>query len=307
MKGFYIQPSNTDRTPSTGSYQIRAIHANGTDISSTLIAGGNSNNVKFAFPLYAGRDGWDLNTNDTSQEQVMNGDHATRVNNAIDVFANADEIDVNMLAIPGLGSGNNGQQINRAIDLCDERGDCFFVADLAKESSAASATVDDAIDTTISECTDQADGFDSSYAATFWPWIRVKDANTNDLVWVPSSVAAYSVIAYNDRVAHPWFAAAGFKRGLLDFAVEARLKLTKDHRDDLYEANVNPIATIKDQILIFGNKTLQAKRTALQGLDVRRGMIDLKKLVASVAQFVLFDKNTIRSRDELVGRVTPIL
>jgi len=245
VKGFYMQPSNTDRTPSTGSYEIRALHASGTDISRTIIAGGNASNVKFGFPLYAGHDGWDLNTNDTPQEQVNNGDQSDRVNNAIDIFANSDEIDVNMLAIPGLGSGNNGQQINRAIDLCDERGDCFFVLDLAKSSDARSATVSDAIDTTLREVTDQADGFDSSYAATYWPWIRIKDSNTNDLVWLPSSVAAYGVIGYNDRVAHPWFAAAGFKRGLVDFAVETRLKLTKDHRDDLYAAGINPIATIK--------------------------------------------------------------
>jgi uncharacterized protein len=120
-------------------------------------------------------------------------------------------------------------------------------------------------------------------------------------------VAAYSVVRYNDRVAYPWFAAAGFKRGLLDFVTEARIKVNKDFRDVLYARNVNPIATIKDQVLVFGNKTTQKKSTRLQGLDVRRGLIDLKKLIASVARFVLFDKNTIRSRDELLAKVSPIL
>jgi phage tail sheath protein FI len=212
-----------------------------------------------------------------------------------------------MLAMPGIGSGKNGQQINRMIDLCSERGDCFRVIDLAKTSTAASATLDDAINTTMSQAIDQATGFDDSYRAAFWPWVRVKDSSSNELVWVPPSVAAYAAIRYNDKVAHPWFAAAGFKRGVLDFVTEARMKLTKDHRDSLYEESVNPIATIKDQVLIFGNRTTQKKNTSLRSLDVRRGMIDMKKLIVSIAQFVLFDKNTIRSRDEFVGKITPVL
>jgi hypothetical protein len=180
--GFYMKPTSTDRTPSTASFDIADLTASGSDVSATIISGGNTNNIRFAFPLYAGLDGWDLNTDDTPQNQVMGGLHAEAVNDAIDLFANADDIDVNMLAIPGLGSGVNGAQINRAIELCDTRGDCFFVADLCKAgtyTTSTSAVVDDAINSKISEVKDQADGYDTSYAAAFFPWVRVKDSDTN--------------------------------------------------------------------------------------------------------------------------------
>jgi len=178
-KGFYIKHSSTDRNPRTGSYLVADISENGSDISANLIAGGLESNVKIALPLIAGRDGWMLNTDDTPQEQMMYAQQTTAVNNAIDLFANGDDIDVNMLSIPGLGSAKNGQQINRLIDLCSERGDCFAVVDIAKTSSAASATLDDAINTSVADAIDQAAGFDDSYAAIYWPWIRLKDANTN--------------------------------------------------------------------------------------------------------------------------------
>ena len=306
-KGFYVKHSSTDRTPSSGTYHIADVSQNGSDVSSNLISGGLDSNVMIAIPMVAGMDGWMLNTNDTPQQQMMFGQQSTALNNAIDLFADADDIDVNMLSIPGVGSGNNGRQLSRLIDLCSERGDCFAVIDIAKASTLARNTLTDAINTSIADAISQAAGFDDSYAACYWPWIRMQDATTNQLIWVPPSVGAYYAIAYNDKVSYPWFAAAGFNRGLLDFATQARIKVNKDMRDALYGANINPIATIKDTVLVMGNKTTQKKTTELQSIDIRRGLISIKKLIASVAQYVLFDKNTIRSRDSLLAKTSPIL
>jgi phage tail sheath protein FI len=217
--------------------------------------------------------------------------------NAIKLIGNADEYDVNMIIAPGVIGGQFGSNIiTQAIDTAEDRADAFVIFD--------STTYGDPIST----ATTQAEARNSSYAATYYPWVQVTDADLGVDRWVPPSVVIPGVIAFNDKVAHPWFAPAGLNRGGIDTAVRAQRKLTNANRDTLYDSNVNPIATFPGQgISVFGQKTLQKKASALDRINVRRLLINVKKFIASTARFILFEQNNAATRARFLNIVNPFL
>jgi hypothetical protein len=215
---------------------------------------------------------------------------------AIRLLKNQDEYDINLITLPGLvdNYSNHATVITEALNMCEDRGDCFFVIDPAGYSTALTAV------------TTEAEERDTNYAAMYWPWVKIPDAELNKAVWVPASTLIPSVYAFNDRVAAPWFAPAGLNRGGIDIAIQAERKLTQANRDTLYDSNVNPIATFPNTgVVVYGQKTLQKKSSALDRVNVRRLLINAKKFIASSSKFLVFEQNTTVTRNRFLGIVNP--
>ena len=216
---------------------------------------------------------------------------------AISILENQDEYAFNIISAPGLCYDLTGHstQIDALISLAETRGDCIAVVDLRSHGS------------TVSNVTGTAASLNSSYAAAYWPWLQTQ-SGTGKNVFVPASVFIPGLYAFTDSAAAPWFAPAGLTRGGIVGAIQAERKLTKGQRDDLYTANVNPIATFPGTgIVAFGQKTLQKKASALDRVNVRRLLIDLKKFFSNTAKSLVFEQNTIQTRNRFLGTVNPYL
>jgi hypothetical protein len=215
---------------------------------------------------------------------------------ALNAIQNADEYDINLLVTPGIIREYHPYVTTKAIDICEEREDVFYIADFTSYSAS------------IQEAVEQASGEDSNYVATYYPWIKTIDVNTNKLVAVPPSVLMVGTFAQNDRLGAEWFAPAGLNRGGIAGAVQVTNRLTQSERDTLYEGKVNPIAAFPGQgISAFGQKTLQDKASALDRINVRRLLINLKKFVASTSRFLVFEQNTAQTRSKFLNTVNPYL
>ena len=220
----------------------------------------------------------------------------TAYENALNLLANQDEYDINMILIPGIVDSIHTAIVTKAIDVCEDRGDCFVIVDPVP------------YDSSITTATTRGDARDSNYAAMYWPWVQVPDNQTGTNRWVPPSVVMGGIYSFNDKVAHPWFAPAGLNRGGIDTAIQAERKLTNNNRDTLYESNVNPIATFPGQgVTVFGQKTLQKKASALDRINVRRLLIALKKFIASSSRFLVFEQNNTATRRRFLNIVNPYL
>ena len=215
---------------------------------------------------------------------------------AINAVSNPDEYDINMVVTPGIVRQLHPAITTKVIDMVEERQDCFYIADFND------------YDDTITEATEQANSVDSNYVATYYPWVKTIDSNTNKLTSVPPSVLMPAVFASNDRLAAEWFAPAGLNRGGITGAVSVLNRLTHAERDTLYENKVNPIAAFPGQgIVAFGQKTLQDKASALDRINVRRLLITLKKFIASTSRFLVFEQNTSTTRNRFLNTVNPYL
>jgi len=182
------------------------------------------------------------------------------------------------------------------MDMVKDRGDAFYIFDPAQWNDG------------ISAATSAISSVDTNYAAAYYPWVKVLDDSVNLPTWVPPSVVIPGVIAQNDRVAHEWFAPAGLNRGGLSNVLEAKTRLTHAERDLLYEDRINPIASFPGQgVVVFGQKTLQAKPSALDRINVRRLLIRVKKFVASSSRYLLFENNTVATRNRFLNIVNPYL
>jgi hypothetical protein len=220
----------------------------------------------------------------------------TAYKKALDTISNADEFDINMLVTPGVVHSLHSPITNYAKEVCEERGDAFYVMD--------SVAIYDNIATAVST----VEALDTNYAATYYPWVKVLDVDRNKPVWVPPSVVLPGVIAFNDRVAAEWFAPAGLNRGGLTEVIEARTRLTQTERDVLYEGRINPIATFPATgVAVWGQKTLQGRPSALDRINVRRLLIAAKKFIATSTRFLVFEQNTSQTRSRFLNIVNPYL
>ena len=214
----------------------------------------------------------------------------------IALMANQDDYRFNVISVPGLTVADNTSQTTNLVNNIQSRGDAIAVID-TREFGAS-----------ISEATTSALTINSSYAATYWPWLQTIDPGTGQLVWVPASTLIPAVYAFNDSVSEPWFAPAGINRGGLDTVVRAERKLSQNNRNDLYTGNVNPIATFPGTgVVVYGQKTLQKKSSALDRVNVRRLLIALKSYISQVANNLVFEQNTIATRNQFLSQVNPYL
>ena len=211
-------------------------------------------------------------------------------------MSNQDEYDINMLALPGVIKQLHASVTDAATVMAEDRGDTFYVMDLAIEES------------TVNNAVDQANGLDSNYAAVYYPWVKVLDTSRNKPIFVPPSVIVPAAIAASDRIGAEWFAPAGLNRGVLGTVLEAKNRLSQAERDTLYEGRVNPIATFPATgVCIWGQKTTQVRPTALDRINVRRLLITLKKFIASSSKFLVFEQNTVQTRNRFLNIVNPFL
>jgi hypothetical protein len=216
--------------------------------------------------------------------------------NMVDLLANKDDYQFNILSTPGLINEHHTATISTIITNTTNRGDNLYVVDMVDYSGI------------LGDVVTQATSRDTSYAATYWPWVRIVDPGTGKQVFVPASTLIPGVYAYNDKVSAPWFAPAGINRGGLSSVIAAKSKLSQADRDELYSNNINPIATFpRTGVSVFGQKTLQKGASALDRINVRRLMIELKAYIAQIADTLVFEQNTITTRNNFLSRVNPYL
>ena len=253
---------------------------------------------------FGGAVGDQFNTSEQAQfYQNITGDNIQGVSvsdysQSFNLLANKDEYQFNVITAPGIikNATNHATQFNALVNLAQGRTDCIAVVDLVTYNS------------TIGAVTTQAGTVNSSYAASYWPWVQVNDSNTGEYVFVPASTLIPGVYAFNDSVAEPWFAPAGINRGGLDTVVRPEKKLTQANRDTLYQGKVNPIAVFPNTgTVVFGQKTLQKKASALDRVNVRRLLIALKSFIGQTAANLVFEQNTITTRNNFLAQVNPYL
>jgi phage tail sheath protein FI len=216
--------------------------------------------------------------------------------NMINLLSNKDEYRFNILTTPGLTNDLHASAISTIITNTQNRGDNLYIVDLTDYNS------------TVSDAVAQAQSRDNSYAATYWPWCNMIDPATGKYIWVPASTLIPGVYANNDKIAAPWFAPAGINRGGLNNVSRAQYKLSQSQKDELYLNNVNPLATMpKVGVVIYGQKTLQKGTSALDRVNVRRLLIELKGYIGQLADNIVFEQNTERTRSLFLSRVNPYL
>ena len=279
----------------------------GTNVPLSL-SGSATAQLKFAVPFQFGFDGRNpatpyltgteiVNTNTQGfdlSSTTANGTLAYR--RAINAVSNPDEFDINLLVTPGVIHRLHPAVTNHAISKVESRADALFIMD----STAYTDSVQTVVDT--------VNALDTNYVATYYPWIKIPNSSTGKPVWVPPSVVLPGVISYTDRVSHEWFAPAGLNRGGLTSVLEAATRLTHAERDELYEGRVNPIASFPGQgVVVFGQKTLQSKPSALDRINVRRLLITVRKFIASASRYLVFEQNTQALRNRFLNIVNPYL
>jgi len=217
---------------------------------------------------------------------------------SIALLANQDAYNYNFITAPGL-IGNSAYHfpvVQQLITMVQNRGNAMAIVDVVGYNS------------NLIPVTTAASAFDTSYAATYWPWLKTIDPNSGQQVWVPASTMMPGVYAFNDNVAFPWFAPAGINRGLMTTVTQTERVLTQTNRDLLYQGNVNPIATFPGSgITVFGQKTLQKKKSALDRVNVRRLLIELKNYISQIGDTFVFEQNDAVTRNNFVAAVNPYL
>ena len=248
-----------------------------------------------ATPYYVGSDIVNSNTQGFDcQSSTASGSVAYK--RAINAIGNPDEFDINLLVTPGVIHGLHSSVTNHAISKVESRADAFYILDAAGYGDSIST-----VKSTIK-------AVDTNYAGTYYPWVKIEDRDTSRPVWVPPSVVLPGTIAYTDKVAHEWFAPAGLNRGGLTTVLEAKTRLTHAERDDLYENRINPIASFPGQgVVVFGQKTLQSKPSALDRINVRRLLIAMRKFIASASRYLVFEQNSQALRNRFLNIVNPYL
>lgn len=268
---------------------------------------------KFVFGFQGGFDGQSpaipINVGGDIEPGNTQGLDCTNINSAgsvayrqcVGALGNADEFDINMIVTPGIIHEHHSYVTNLVVEMCEARGDCFYIVDLYTDDGNPTTSQ-------IESVIDLADEFDTSYAGAYYPWVKIKDPTSTKLINVPPSVVLPSVYAANDKVAGEWWAVAGLNRGGIPNAKMVTDRTTHSERDTLYEGRINPIAAFPGQgIVVWGQKTLQVKASALDRINVRRLMIEIKKFFASSARYLVFEQNTTATRNKFLSIVNPYL
>lgn len=275
---------------------------------------------RFTLPLFGGFDGFDITESEPFRNTGLSGGSDTTnyafysLGKAISIAADP-MINMNVAVIPGVT--DTGIK-SRLIQLCEERGDAIAILDPVggftprAEGTAVSFGTVTNVDTVVNNTRTQA--YNTSYAAMYYPWVKSVDGRTGQQVWLPPSVPALGVLSSTDRNADPWFAPAGFTRGGLSAGaggvsvVGVAQQLTAKERDKLYEISINPIAQFPAEgIVVYGQKTLQFSRSALDRINVRRLLLYAKKEISRIAATTLFNPNTIVTWNDFRSRATILL
>jgi hypothetical protein len=289
----------------------------GTDYSSLL-------SRKFTAAPYGGYDGWDIyrsyrtngdsyrigQTTYTNQgfNALGNSDYYA-YKTAIDTFANPENADINVLVTPGIDIENNSSLVEYTIDMVEnDRADSIYIPTLPDINMFASDSSDKNNWKTSQDAVDLIDevGVDSNYTAVYFPFVLYNDTENNSKVWIPPTAEVVRNLALTDNIAYEWYAIAGVERGLVNS--KPRVKLSQTDRDTLYPGRINPIATFRGVgPVIWGNRNLQIKDSVLDRLNIRRLLLQTRKLIAAVGLRLLFQPNDQQVRNDFLNLVNPIL
>ena len=282
---------------------------------------------QFVLPLFGGFDGLDITEKEPFREDLIGSTLAETanylqysLNKAIDSVSDPETVPASLIAAPGI---KNSIITTKIVRTAEARKDMLAVIDLVGDYKPTSeATTSDTQVSRLGSVSDaitnlKSRQLDSSYACAYYPAVQITDnLNNGERVWVPSSVAGLGAMAQSDAQSDLWFAPAGFNRGGLGSlggrsgprVIQARQRLDASERDDLYEVNINPIATFPNEgVVIFGQKTLQQTPSALDRINVRRLMIFLKAEIGKVARNLLFDQNVESTWARFRSQAEPIL
>jgi len=295
--GSYANASKYIRIKSVTTPQVDSIDNNGVfkaaQYSGSLpLAGSGSYGGSFAGGVAATTATQLMNENITTSN--IQGFAAADYQAAFALLSNNDDYQFNVLLAPGVSLDNAAS--TTMISTCEGRGDAIAVIDTKLYGNV------------VSSAATAAAGQSSNYAATYWPWIQLYSSALGKAVWAPATTVMGGVFAFNDQVGAEWFAPAGLNRGGVPSVLKAERKLTQNDRDVLYQANVNPLATFPGEgVVVFGQKTLQRKATALDRVNVRRLLIALKGYIGQVANNLVFEQNTNVTRNRFLSQVNPYL
>ena len=307
--------SNMSLDPNQPNYIEAVIGNQTTDVSEgyTNTTGDYTNKsryvrvkqVKYTTPNYFDNNGTPVSAYTSSLPVVSSGSFGGAVGNltaltingsaytsSINLLSNKDEFRFNLITVPGQTSG---PAVTGITTLATDRGDCIAIIDVTNKGANVATAIQNAA------------SYDNSYATTYYPWVQVTAPNTGKLTWVPPSTVIPGMYAFNDRVGGPWFAPAGFLRGGLN-VIQAERKLSPTDRDNLYQGRINSLATFPGQgVVAYGQKTLQKKASALDRVNVRRLLIELKTFIGQIGNSLVFEQNTIATRNRFLSQVNPYL
>ena len=303
---FRFQGANT----TTGLTTIKGFHMETGAPSTEFVLGAYSSisgytkaQRKFTVVPYGGFDGWQKYDTIEFVDDV-DTNNISFFKDAIDEMSSPEALDINIFATPGVNFMNNETVVKHALTMVETRADSLYIIDAPRISTAT-------VKGTANEVVEALDatGIDSNYAATYWPWIQIEDAATAKYVYISPTAEVVKSIALTDNIAYPWFVPGGVNRGKMSAnVVRADVRLTVDDRDVLYDGRVNPInTTIQDGIVIWGQKTLQIKQSALDRINVRRLMLQVRRVIAAAAITLVFEQNDQTTRDQFLAKVQPIL
>jgi phage tail sheath protein FI len=333
-KGFHMDSGATVAGDfEVGSFEFRTQNGiQGTNYESIF-------SRKFTFTPYLGFDGWNSYRRTRTNEDrykigkvgftngLANGEFEQigqtegtsdyyAYLQGIRTFANPEAVNINVFTTSNVEFGDNNDLVSEIVDMIEEeRADSIYILSAPEgveydNSSQLTGLGFNSVEVysaeEIVDFLDLAD-IDSNYTATYWPWIQNRDNENNVNIWLPPTYEVVRNIALTDNVSFPWFASAGYTRGLTS-ALQARVKLTEEDRDTLYEGRINPMATFSDQgVVIWGNKNLQIADSALDRLNIRRLLLQTRKLISAVAVRLLFEQNDQIVRNQFTSLVNPIL
>jgi hypothetical protein len=275
-----------------------------TNAAGTLI---DRSLLKFTVAPVGGFDGWDKYQQYEELYEEFTDAYQSNVNAfkaGIDLMASPEEVDINLFATPGIDFSNNDSIINYALEIIEDRADTLYIIDAPRLTVGTEKGTAEEVASIL-----ESTGIDSNYATTYWPWVQVADAASGKYTYQSPTFMVVRSMAYTDNVAAPWIAPAGELRGLAPASViRADVKLKKTDRDTLYQGRINPIATsIQVGVKIDGQKTLQVRQSALDRINVRRLLLQVRRLVAAASQTLVFEQNDQTLRDQFLARVEPIL
>jgi hypothetical protein len=315
--GFHMDINASGITNSNGNKVFAAgaaSYQSSTDENNTSNLYNDIKTRKFTALLAGGFDGWDIyrktrtNTNNyqVGRTNFINGRFSTYVNQeyyesygtfgntdyyatflGVLAFHNPEETTINILATPGIDIYNNSDLCLNTIEMVQEkRMDSIYLPtlpDIELYSNTDPGNSDSWwYPNQVIDYLDSTD-IDSNYTAVYYPWIQINDSENNANVFLPPTLEVVRNLAYTDNVAYPWFATAGYNRGIVN-CIRARIPLDQNSRDMLYPARINPIATFSDVgTVIWGNRNLQVANSALNRLNIRRLLLQARKLIVAVA------------------------
>ena len=245
---------------------------------------------------------------DVANQGGKSGATAATFMKAIDVLSERSDVDIQLLAIPGI---RQSLVTDKAIDAVESRFDAMYIMDAIVYDSENTVVTGSAQKVSVTNTVTRFNNrvLDTSFAATYFPDVILNDPSTGQNIQVPPSVPVLGAFSLNDQLAHPWFAPAGFTRGALANVSETQVKLNRDNLDSLYDVDINPLTSFPhtDGVVVFGQKTLLRTQSSLDRVNVRRLLIELRRRVRRVANSFIFEPNREATLARFSAQVNPIL